>query len=609
MWTMSSRPEPSVRAVFQLDSTWWSLAGRLRGLAANRPADVTRVLQAAEEAANRGNHVVGFVAYEAAAAFGLACHSPVAGLPLAAFVVAERLESFDPNRLTNAAEDAPDLEWQPEISREAHATAVTSIRHHLAGGDSYQVNLTFPLSAPFRADPFALFGRLARAQRSTCATYVDFGRFAICSASPEIFFCRNGEDVVMRPMKGTAERGRTLAEDRSRRAALRRSNKERAENLMIVDMVRSDLGQVAHVGSVTVPALFQVETFPTVLQMTSTVVAKTNASLPELFAATFPCASVTGAPKVRTAQLIRELEGGPRGVYTGAVGYIGPGRRAQFAVAIRTATVDRELGLATYGVGSGIVWDSRPGREYAECLAKARVLQADVRPLALVETMRWDPVDGFWLLERHLRRQASSARYFGIPYDRRKVRRAIDSAVGGQTPLRLRVLVGEDGNCTVEALPLPPVGPASVKVGFAKYPIDARSPFLLHKTNRRDVYTQARASRPDCDQVILWNDDRSVTETDIANLAIERGAGWVTPRSGAGLLPGTMREDLLERGDIVEAEVSVADVCSAHRIAVFNSVRGWQPAKLVPAPDGQRAAADGNTQRCEADRAPATPRA
>ena len=588
MGEVSSTPQSHHAAVFQVDGGWWTLAGRSRTLTATRPSDVARVLTAAEQAAEDGNHVVGFVAYEAAEAFGLACHAPAADLPLAAFIVSEQIEPFDPSRLILAAGQAPKLDWQPGIGPETYTAAVTRVRHHLARGDSYQVNLTFPLSARFSGEPFTLFARLARAQRSTCAAYADFGRFVVCSASPELFFRRDGDLVTMRPMKGTAARGRTVSEDQRRGAGLRRSVKERAENLMIVDMVRNDLGQVADIGSVAVPELFRVERFPTILQMTSTVVSRTNASLADLFAATFPCASVTGAPKVRTTQLIRELEPGPRGVYTGAIGYIGPGRSAHFAVAIRTATIDRELGRATYGVGSGIVWDSRPGREYAECLAKARVLDTDSAPFALLETMCWNPAEGFLLLDRHLRRQAASARYFGIPYDRALARRALDSAVSGSDPLRVRLLLDEDGTYRAESAPLAFASALPVRVGFAGEPIDTRNPFLFHKTTRREVYERARASRPDCDQVILWNADGMVTETDIANLAIERDGRWMTPSARSGLLPGTMRAELLQRGAIAESDVSADEVCGS-RLAVFNSVRGWQEARLVRAPGSNKA--------------------
>lgn len=579
---MTSGTDRSPLAVFQMDGSWWRLAGRSRRLTATCASEVTRILRAAEQAGDEGKHVVGFVAYEAAAVFGLACHDPIADLPLAAFIVAERLEAFHPGCLVAAASGAPELNWQPGITRDAYSAAVAQVRQHLQRGDSYQVNLTFPLSARFHSDPFALFARLARAQRSEYAAYLDLGRFAVCSSSPELFFRRDGEAVTMRPMKGTADRGRTPVEDRRKSAALRRSVKERAENLMIVDMVRNDLGRIARVGSVAVPDLFRVERFPTVLQMTSTVVAETDVDLAELFAATFPCASVTGAPKVRTSQLIRELEPGPRGVYTGAVGYIGPGRRAQFAVAIRTATIDREQHTATYGVGGGIVWDSRAGREYAECVAKARVLNADTSPFALLETMRWDSKDGFALLEQHLQRLNSSARYFDVPYDRGGVRRVLAEAVGGAMPLRVRLLLDEDGIPSVEVAPLLEAGARLVKIGFALQPVDARDPFLYHKTTRRDVYTKAKASRPDCEQVILWNEDGMVTETDIANIAIRRGGRWITPALSAGLLPGTMRAELLRRGKITEGEISVDEVTGTAQIAVFNSVRGWQEAELIP---------------------------
>lgn len=569
-------------AVLQVDGAWYRLDGWGEPLVAWEPSAVTRVIAAAEAAAEAGGHAVGFVAYEAAAAFGIASHEARAGLPLAAFMVGPELEPFDPDELIAAAALAPELCWRPEVGEEEYAGAVRRVREHLAAGESYQVNLTFPLTTPFRADPFALFARLARAQRADGAAYLDFGRFAVCSASPELFLEREGSRVRMRPMKGTANRGRTPAEDRRRAAALRRSPKERAENLMIVDMVRNDLGRIARVGSVTAPELFRVERFPTVLQMTSGVTAETGVSLAGLFAATFPCASVTGAPKVRTARIIRELEAGPRGVYTGAVGYIGPGR-ARFNVAIRTATVDRELGTATYNVGSGIVWDSRAGREYAECLAKARVLERDVTPFSLIETLKWTPAEGFVLLNRHLDRLASSARYFGIPFARAEIRRALARAAAGDVPLRVRLLLDEGGRVRTEASFLPVAGTAPVRAGLAAMPIDAADPFRFHKTTRRAVYEAAAASRPDCDDVLLWNQDGYLTETAIANVAVCREGRWVTPPVTDGLLAGTMRADLLGRGVIEEGRIPVSSLGAGSRLAAFNSVRGWRELHFVPA--------------------------
>ncbi|MCK9518562.1 MAG: aminodeoxychorismate synthase component I [Dehalococcoidia bacterium] len=579
--SLSSQSSAAV-AVLQIDGMWHRLYGAATRLVASEPGEVPSVLAAVEAAADGGKHVAGFVTYEAGAAFGIDCHAPPEGLPLAEFAVFDHMERYDPRQLAVAAAAAERLDWEPSMPEEVYTAAVRRIRERLAAGDTYQVNLTFPLTTSFAGDPLALFARLARAQRSSYAAYLDFGRFVVCSASPELFFARDGERVTMRPMKGTATRGRTLEEDRRRSAALRKSPKERAENLMVVDMVRNDLGKVARTGSVKVPELFRVEKFPTVLQMTSTVTAETSASLPELFAATFPCASITGAPKVRTAQLIRTLEAGPRGVYSGAVGYVGPGRKARFNVAIRTATVDRDLARATYSVGSGIVWDSRPGREYAECLAKAAVLAADSRPFALLETLRWDPEGGFALLERHLRRQASSARFFGIPYDRSKVRQKLASVTDSGVPLRVRLIVDEDGEICIESAPLGAAGEAPVRVGFARRPVDSSDTFLYHKTTRRDVYEAAMTSRPDCDQVLLWTATGRVTETNIGNVAVRREDGWVTPPVSDGLLAGTLRAELLAKGRLSESSITREELAAATEIAVFNSVRGWQAATFVP---------------------------
>ncbi len=572
-------------ALVQFDGEWHELLEPVASFCARTPAEVPSVLAEAEAAADAGRHVAGYLAYEAGAAFGLACHQPADGSPLAHFVAFEHTRPFDRRRLIEAAADAPQVDWQPSINEEEHARALQRIRRELRNGTTYQVNFTFPLHARFYGSPFALFARLASAQRGAYSAYLDFGRFVICSASPECYFTRNGSRVVMRPMKGTAPRGRTNEEDRRRARALRRSPKERAENLMIVDMVRNDLGQLAAIGSVRVERLFEVERFPTVLQMTSTVSAEVPASFADLVAATFPAASITGAPKVRTMELIREIEPGPRGVYTGAVGYLGPGGRASFNVAIRTAVVDRESGAATFGIGSGIVWDSRAGREYAECLAKAKVLSSKVEPFELLETLRWDPGRGYVLLERHLDRLADSARYFAFPFDREAAVRALDEVAQGDEPLRVRLLLEDEGRVRVEALPFPPSGSGPVRVGLASAPIDPGDPLLYHKTTHRAVYERAKASRPDCDQVLLWNSDGFVTETDIANLAVCLGGEWVTPPVSDGLLPGTLRAELIATGKLRERQVRISDFTPGVEIAVLNSVRGWQPATFVPAPD------------------------
>ena len=317
--------------------------------------------------------MAGYLAYEAAAAFGLRVREAPDEPPLAWFGV------YDPP--TSVELDLPPGTGSlpaPRVSLDAahYAGAVARIQELIARGDTYQVNFTFPLETDLGEDPWRLFQRLVAVQPVPYAAYLDLGRFVLASASPELFFEREGPLLRTRPMKGTAPRGKDLEDDARKAEALRASAKDRAENLMIVDMLRNDLGRVAETGSVRVPALFEVERHPTLLQMTSSVEARSEAPLSRIFEALFPCASVTGAPKVRTMEIIAELEQEPRGVYTGALGWAGSGR-ACFSVAIRTAVADRERRRVRYSVGSGVVADSRADDEYAECLLKGRILEEE----------------------------------------------------------------------------------------------------------------------------------------------------------------------------------------------------------------------------------------
>lgn len=311
----------------------------------------------------RGLVAAGYVAYEAAPAFDRAfrAHTPVHGISLLSFGLFE--DPTEPGEPANDDSGAYSVgKWSASEGEEDYLRSVGRVREHIALGDTYQVNYTFRLRAPFDGDPKGLFFDLVRSQPSSFAAYLEVDGRAIRSASPELFFRLIGESLVCRPMKGTADRGWDSESDREFESRLEASPKDRAENAMIVDMVRNDLGRVARVGSVDVTSSFDIERHPTVFQMTSTVEAKTAAPVSEVIAALFPFASVTGAPKIRTMELINKLESDPRGVYTGAIGVIGPGRQARFSVAIRTAVVDREAGRVEYGVGSGVVWDSRRPR-------------------------------------------------------------------------------------------------------------------------------------------------------------------------------------------------------------------------------------------------------
>ncbi len=360
-----------------------------------------------------------------------------------------------------------------------------------------------------------------------------------------------------------------------------RSEKERAENVMIVDMVRNDLGRVCLPGSVRVPDLFRAERYPTLWQLTSLVEGRTDEPTARVMAALFPAASITGAPKVRTMHLIDELEISPRRIYTGTVGVMLPGGRARFNVAIRTVLVDRTAGSAEYGVGGGIVWDSAPRAEYRETLLKARVLDAPTPEFALLETMRWRRETGVLLLEEHLSRVAESAEYFGFDLDVEVVRAGIEAAVrkaaGVAGVLRLTVHAG--GEVRLESRPLPASGPC--RVALARTPVDSRDPFLFHKTTRREVYELARAEVSGVDDVLLVNEREEVTESTIANLVVELDGELLTPPLGSGLLPGTLRSALLREGRIREQVVSKTDLSRCTRLWLINSVRGWREASLA----------------------------
>jgi len=528
-------------------------------------------------------YAAGFVAYEAAPAFDAALTvRDGARLPLIWFGLYDEPEEIP-------APSAPVVSlpcaaaWVPSIEREAYAAKIAAIRSYLRAGDSYQVNYTIRLRTAFDGDPSTLFATLCRAQPTSTAAYVDIGEHVICSASPELFFSLRGTRLWSRPMKGTARRGLTAAQDKARMAALAASEKNRAENVMIVDMVRNDMGRVAAPGTVRVERMFEVERYPTVLQMTSTVACRTTAPLVELFGALFPCASITGAPKVRTMQIIAELESCPREIYTGSIGFIAPDRTAQFNVAIRTVQIDRKAGCAAYGVGGGIVWDSVAMDEYSECVAKAAMLSTQPPPSELLETILWQPGAGFALLDRHLARLAASAEYFQYPLDPVAVRDRLERAAAAfaADARKVRLLLDRTGRVRVEDGPVPPVSnDAPVRLGLAREPVDPADPFLYHKTTQRRVYQAARASRPDCDEVLLWNRRGEITEASIANVVVEMaGRSW-TPPVACGLLPGTYRDWLVAQGQVQERAIRIDTLAGAERIWLVNAVRGKYAADL-----------------------------
>ncbi|HEX2781833.1 MAG TPA: chorismate-binding protein, partial [Gemmatimonadaceae bacterium] len=381
------------------------------------------------------------------------------------------------------------------------------------------------------------------------------------------------------PMKGTARRGRWLAEDDAAAQALAESEKERAENVMIVDLLRNDLGRIARTGTVRVRDLFRVERHPTVLQMTSVVEAELapRTSLADIFAALFPCGSVTGAPKIAAMEMIARLEDAPRGAYCGALGYVAPGGDATFSVAIRTAWLDRASGVTEYGVGGGITWDSTTAAEYDEVRAKSAVLTAaPAEPFELIETMRLD-AGGYARRERHLSRVLESAKYFGFAADRAGIERALDAhaAQVSERPRRVRLLVARDGAVRVEDRALDERSLAPRVMALAASPVSSDDPFLFHKTTRREAYERHRAEHPDAFDVLLWNEAGELTEFTIGNVVLRLdGTDW-TPSRECGLLAGCCRAELLERGEIAERRLTRSDLARAEKVWLINSLRGW----------------------------------
>ena len=567
----------------------------LRAVVATRLDAVVSALAEVDAACAAGLWAAGFVTYDAAPAFDPAFVVPGPdadedALPLVWFGLYEAPLAHPP--LAVAEDVTVPGPWHPETSRVAYETAFAEVQRAIRRGDTYQTNLTMPLTTAWDdgATDVARYERLLAAQGQAFGAYLDLGRHHVLSSSPELFFARTGGRVTTRPMKGTARRGRSSAEDDERLAALRSSEKDRAENVMITDLLRNDLGRVAVPGSVDVPALCVPERYPTVWQLTSTVTADVapETGLAEVFGALFPCGSITGAPKIATMALIAELETSGRGLYCGAIGVVAPGGDATFSVAIRTVVADTEAGTARYGVGSGITVDSTAAGEHDELLAKAAVLAAPApRTFDLLETLQLE--DGqWWQGEAHLDRLAASARYLGRADPGPAARAALDAVVSGHPDgrWRVRLVVGRDGeaHATAEVLPSTPAEPLTLVL--ADGPVDPDEVFLAHKTTWREPYAAHRQHAADrgADDALLWNTRGEVTETTIGNVVLHDDDGWWTPPVTCGLLPGVERGLALAEGRVQERVLTVdalrVALAGSGELWFLNSVRGWRRAKL-----------------------------
>lgn len=552
---------------------------------AQTPQDVPALLERVERHSRDGDWVVLALAYEAAPAFepGLAVHAP--GETPVAFAAAYAAPA--PGPTPPVAGNFAATPWRCQLSRERYDLALADIRENIRQGEVYQVNFTVPLTSRFSGDPAAWFDALAREQAAPYSCRLDCGRYTLLSFSPELFFSRQGETVAVRPMKGTMPRGRTPEEDAAQAAALAACPKNQAENRMITDLMRNDLGRIARPGSVRVPECFTVTRIATAWQMTSTVAAAVprETGLTRLLAALFPCGSITGAPKQSAMRLIRRLEPFPRGFYTGAIGHIAPGGDCVFSVAIRTVVLDRLTGLGRFGVGGGVTYDSTARAEYEECRVKAAFLHSPATPFELLETLRLEN-GHFAFCDEHLARLAGSAAYFGFRHRPEAVRAALETVrrEHPRTRRRVRLLLARNGAVRTMSFSLEPRARRLLLLGWAETPVDAGAAGLYHKTTRRGLYDRALADQPDCDDVLLRNTAGEVTESCRANLVAEIDGRLVTPALFCGLLPGTFRQRLLARGVVAEARLRPADLAAASRLWLINSVRLWMPARLAVSP-------------------------
>jgi len=557
--------------------------------------DVAACLERLETAQADGLFAAGYLAYELGFAFEEKLRRRFRDTeePLLWFGLYDAPERLSPEAarllLSEAAGDgeATTGPLDFDMDRSAYDAAFGQVRDHLAQGDIYQVNLTMRARFGHEGHPERLFLDLLRRQPVEFAAYLHLDDRTVLSLSPELFLERRGTRLTTRPMKGTAPRGRYPSEDARLARALARDPKQRSENIMIVDLMRNDLSRIAETGAVRVTSLCEVERYQSLHQMTSTVEATVPSD--QGFAAVienlFPCGSITGAPKLSAMQIAHDLETGPRGVYTGSIGYLAPGGDFRFNVAIRTLVL-RKDGTGEAGAGSGVVFDSGAAPEYDECALKLKFLSEAVPEFELIETMAYDPLDGYLLMDRHLRRLQQSAGYFGFRFDETAVRSALhDAAASFSGPQRVRLLLNAAGDISVTATDLTPVDSTTVfNLAIASETTQSGNRFLYHKTTNRFFYDDTRTryqAETGCQEVLFENENGFLTEGSYMTLFLRKEGRLMTPALRHGLLPGTFRAGLLERGLAVEADLTRDDLASADEILLGNSVRGLVRTRLL----------------------------
>ena len=534
-------------------------------------AEVTALLAQVESYQEQGYYVVGYVSYEAAPAFEekLAVHkAPLLAEFLLYFTVHDSVET-SPIPLTYDEIDLPS-NWQEVTSEKDYEKAIAQIHHHLRQGDTYQVNYTVQLKQELSGNPFAIYNRMVVEQEAGYNAYVEHDEMAVISMSPELFFEQNDRELTTRPMKGTTQRGVTDQEDLAQASWLEQDPKNRSENMMIVDLLRNDMNRISEVGSEHVERLCQVEQYSTVWQMTSTIKSRLreDVDLVEIFRSLFPCGSITGAPKIATMEIIKDLEPHPRGVYCGTIGLLLPNGRRIFNVAIRTIQLYK--GQAIYGVGGGITWDSTWESEYREVHQKAAVLYRKQARFKLITTGKISQ-KSLLFKDQHLERLRKASRYFAFPYDAEDLRRKIEEecqACDDNQDYRLRISLSKSGEIEVDRRVLTPLSPSFCQAKLCLQEANLQQAFTYFKTTHRPHLIMG-------DQEIIYHTaDGKLLETTIGNLVLKMDGKLYTPPSQLGLLQGIYRQHLLGTGQVEEKALTIEDLKGAEAIYGCNAVRG-----------------------------------
>ena len=566
------------------DDSWRIFSSPVEVLYTHDLQNVREVLNKVQNKVEKKNLIAaGYLSYEAAPAFDSAyCVNKKGSLPLICFGLFKDYKT-EITLESNNHESAEAIEWEIATNQTHYEIHLKYIKDQIKLGNTYQVNYTLRKHSKCIANPYGFF--LEKVQDAPYAAFIESDEHTIISTSPELFFKLSDESLICKPMKGTSKRGRTLNEDIALMKELKNSEKDKAENIMITDMLRNDMGKISDTGSVKVLSEFDIEKYPTVWQMTSSVKSQTRASITAIFEALFPCASVTGAPKVSSMKIISEIEDQPREIYTGAIGYIAPNNEAQFSVPIRTILSNKKIDRSVYGTGSGIVWDSEWEKEWDECQNKSAILSVSHQNFELFETMRWDSNRGIFLEELHLNRLKDSAEFYNFKFSHEKINDKLHDYLKNLEPESekiIRLFLAKDGETRLTTSAYKEHNKdKSQLISLAMQPVDSDDLSLYHKTTIRGIYEDATGENPDCDDVLLWNEDGHITESTISNIIFKKDSEYFTPPISCGLLGGTYRTHLINQGHLVERIIPKTEINLYSEIYLINSVRGKYPVKLI----------------------------